>query len=359
MTRIFQNFDIYDKYLGILTSRTDRSYKEIIDELVDDRFVALHMLLPTLQRDESAMCAIGHDAVSQRSWARGKGIGRRMSQADILRAQIEEHRTEIFYNHDPLRFGSAFVKSLPGCVRRTVAWRAAPSPGADFKAYGLVVCNFHSILEDYRARGWRAAWFAPAFDPEMDRYNRTDDRPTDILFAGSYSQYHKRRGLLLELLASLSGRWNVVLHLHLSRLTTLAGTPAGWLGPLHKYRLPRAIQQIRRPPVFGRDLYRALGSAKIVINGAIDMAGQDRGNMRCWEALGCGALMLSDSGVYPDGMRPGEDLATYSSLEEVATTADRLLRDGTTRRAIAESGNAMIRTRYSKHQQWNDFLDLF
>ena len=71
------------------------------------------------------------------------------------------------------------------------------------------------------------------------------------------------------------------------------------------HRRPDAIAEIAKPPVFGRQLYELIGSSKIVLNGAIDMAGTDRGNMRCFEAMGCGALLVSDAGGYPDGMQPG------------------------------------------------------
>ena len=37
--------------------------------------------------------------------------------------------------------------------------------------------------------------------------------------------------------------------------------------------------------MFGRALYELIGSSKIVLNGAIDMAGTDRGNMRCFETM--------------------------------------------------------------------------
>jgi hypothetical protein len=51
-------------------------------------------------------------------------------------------------------------------------------------------------------------------------------------------------------------------------------------------------------------LYELIGKSKIVLNGVIDMVGRDRGNMRCFEAMGCGALLLSDEGNYPKGMKP-------------------------------------------------------
>jgi hypothetical protein len=32
--------------------------------------------------------------------------------------------------------------------------------------------------------------------------------------------------------------------------------------------------------------------------------------MRCFEAIGCGALLVSDAGCYPDGMKPDETMET-------------------------------------------------
>ena len=87
----------------------------------------------------------------------------------------------------------------------------------------------------------------------------------------------------------------------------------GRLLPLAEHRRPRAIKTISREPIFGRDYYEALSTAKIVLNGASDMSGPDRGNMRCFEALGGGALLLTDDGNYPNGMTDGQTMAAYTS----------------------------------------------
>ena len=121
-----------------------------------------------------------------------------------LLAQIEHHRTEIFYNLDPVRYPSAFVGKLPGCVRKTFCWRAAPSGNADLTAYGAVLGNFPSILESWRRKGCRAELFFPALDPVMDEYGH-GDRPIDVLFVGGYSRHHTARARMLEQVASLAG----------------------------------------------------------------------------------------------------------------------------------------------------------
>ena len=87
----------------------------------------------------------------------------------------------------------------------------------------------------------------------------------------------------------------------------------GYFAPLGKYRRPKDIRAVSRDPVYGPDLYALISKSKIILNGAVDMAGDDRGNMRCFEAMGCAALLLSDAGVYPAGMRDNDTLLVYSS----------------------------------------------
>jgi hypothetical protein len=140
-----------------------------------------------------------------------------------------------------------------------------------------------------------------------------------------------------------------------SRLSKLAESFIGRLLPLQKHRSPRSIAAIAKAPVFGRDLYALLGQSKIVLNGAIDMAGPDRGNMRCFEAFGCGALLLSDEGNYPDGMRNGETMLTYDGEESCLAQIERSLNGWDSVRGIADTGRKQIGEAYSKARQWSLF----
>jgi hypothetical protein len=357
--RLFQNSGIHSSYLRRLNelSAKDSSFQARRQTLMNDRFGALHFLKPVLEGDADTFFANGDDEILQRAWARERNM-RQTSLADILLAQIEEHRTEIFYNTDPTRYDSSFVRRLPGCVRKTLCWRAAPSGGVDLSAYGAVVCNFPSILENWRHKGCRVEYFYPAVDPEMDGYGNTE-RTIDILFVGGYSRHHSTRVKVLESIAALGRDWNVVYCLDASRMTRLAESIPGLLFPqLRKLRRPQAIKEVARGPVFGRDLYQLIGSAKIVLNGAIDMAGNDRGNMRCFEAMGCGALLLSDDGVYPEGMKDGETMFTYKSPDDAVTLAHRILSKDAEADIIAARGRKMVGARYSKIAQWQRFVEI-
>lgn len=354
--RLFQNCGLTPSYVARLNelAPSGATFDARRQTFLNDRFGAPHLLKPVLDQETASFLTCGNDDRMQRQWARENGLQAKSSLENILLAQIEHHRTEILYNLDPVRFPSSFVRELPGSVRKTVCWRAAPSGQADLTAYGAVLGNFPSILASWRQKGCRAEWFAPAIDPVMDAYGH-GERPVDVLFVGGYSRHHSARAKTLERVAHLAGNLHIVYCLDASRLTRVAETLIGHLLPMGRHRRPQAIAKIAKPPVFGRQLYELIGRSKIVLNGAIDMAGPDRGNMRCFEAIGCGALLLSDEGNYPEGMRNEETMLTYANDEICLRQIERSLTNWDGVKGIAENGRRVIGDVYSKHRQWSLF----
>lgn len=358
--RLFQNSGLYPAYIPRLERLTRglNTFAARKDAFLADRFGACHFLQPVLSAEPEVFFTNADDAGLQRKWAEEQGLPASADMSSILLAQIEHHRSEVFYNLDPMRYSSNFVRRLPATVRRTIAWRAAPSPGADFSAYDLVVCNFPSILRSYEERGWRAAYLAPAHDPVMDRYAANIERPVDVLFVGGYSRHHRRRAEILEAVASRCGRLKVKFHLDRSRMTRWAESPLGLCLPLGAHRRPHPIREVSADPVFGLELYAAISQAKIVLNGAVDMAGEDRGNMRCFEAMGCGSLLISDEGRYPQGMENDRTLLTYCDTTDAIARIVTAHAGRSALQSIAAAGHEMVRTRYSKAAQWRDFTNL-
>lgn len=354
--RLFQNLGIYRNYRGRLRAVTGLgSFADRMRGFLDDRYGSAHILQPILAGRPEAFLAIGDDPRTQKQWALENGLGKGASLEDILLAQLESHRADIFYNMEPVTFGDAFLKRLPGCVKRTIAWRAAPSPRHDFFAHDLVISNFPGILRSYAQGGARTALFHPGHDPELDRQAQRTERPVDILFVGGYTQYHRQRAELLETVARLGGDHEIHFHLDQSRKVRLAETPFGLFAPLSRLRRPAPIRAIARPPVFGRALHEALGSAKIVLNGAIDIAGPERGNIRCFEALGAGCLMVSDEGIYPGGFAPGRTFLSYRNAADASAVLRDALAEWQDSARIAAQGHRMVAAEYSKERQWQSF----
>jgi spore maturation protein CgeB len=88
------------------------------------------------------------------------------------------------------------------------------------------------------------------------------------------------------------------------------------------------------------------------------MAGDYRVNMRIFEALGCGAHMLSDEGIYPDGLKAGEHFSMYKDVAELEEKILYLLQHEQERKQVANAGSVVLRTNYSKEQQWQQFQQL-
>jgi hypothetical protein len=358
--RIFQNVGIYSSYARRLAElvKDKIRYQGMMDVFRQDRFEATHLLRGILNQESECFLSIGNFSPSQKQWAAEFGLSRQKSKdsTEILLAQMEEHRTEVFYNLDPIRFDDTFLKRLPGTVRQTVAWIAAPSPHMRFSGYGLIVNNFPNLLKRYAAAGCRTSYFFPSYDPEMDAAAAQTHRPIDVVFVGGFSRHHIRRAGILESVAKLRTSRAICYYLDLGRLNVFAESKyVEWTGLLARHRRPEAIRSVAHLPVFGREMHRILGQSKIVLNAAVDMAAEDRGNIRCFEAMGCGALLLSDIGNYPDGMVPNQTMVTYRDATDAGILAQQLLDDHLVRRQIARSGHEMVRERYSKTAQWNAF----
>lgn len=358
--RLFQNANAYaGSFAQVRNGREDLvSFSAQMAAFTYERLAATHLLMPVLNGDETAFLTFGNETALQRRWAKENGLPKIVSNDGILLAQLEAHRAEVFYDLAPALHRPGFVEKMPGCVKRKIAWHAAPGHPKNLANYDLVVSNFPRLLENYRLWGCNVGPFFPAYDPVMDEYAECDDRPIDVVFVGTYSRHHTLRAELLETVAREFTKYKLAFHLNPSRLARISDYPPfRWL-PLEMFRPPNAIRQISQGPIFGRALYKEFSRSKVVLNAAIDMAGIERGNMRCFEAMGCGALLLSDAGEYPEGMVPDVTIVTYESVADVVSKIRDQLDRAELREIIAARGHKAIASKYGKVRQWETFLGL-
>jgi Glycosyl transferases group 1 len=355
--RLFQEIFVrpaYEVHLDKLCSRHP-TFAERQQALLYDGYNSVHLLQPVITGAPDAFLSSYLDSKLLRAWATENGLRADTPRDDILLAQVEQARAEVFYSHTPHLLGPQFLRRLPGCVRKRVCWQAPPAPPGDLKGYDLVLNNFPRSLELYATQGVRTAYFWPSFSPAMADCCDNEERPIDIAFVGGYTRHHRQRAVVLETVAELGTTYNVHFALAPGRLTRLAETPFGWFPPLSKHARPKSIRAVSGPGVFGRSMFELLSKAKIVFNGAVDSAQGDRGNMRCFEAMGCGALLLTDPGRYPEGMVDGETMCVYRDVDDLVRIIRELLSEPERRRRIAANGLRLLRETYSKAAQWDLF----
>ena len=269
---------------------------------------------------------VANDEVLQRQWAKEHGLATR-DLTDILLAQIEEHRAEVVYSLNPVRWDSSFVRRLPACVKATIAFLASDSGKADLSAFSLMVSNFPIFLRQWQSLGMKVAYFGPSHDPGMIRFAQQDERPVDVSFVGTYSNLHLRRNQLLEECAALSDRYCVVFALAHPPYKPLVDARFLRRIPGLVPYLPKSLRHVTIPSVYGLEMYQLIAKSKVVINAAVDISEQYRGNMRCFEAMGCGAYMLSDAGIYPEGLVPGIHFDTFKDTQDAVSRLRAILND--------------------------------
>lgn len=356
--RLFQFHSFYRDYLRDFNGRYPETvrggFRHRLACLLSDRFYSLHILKPVFEGREDTFFTVANDTALQHQWAAENGLAGRSAQ-EILLAQIEAHRADVLYALDPITFGSEFVRKLPGCVKVKICWNGVPAPHADLSAYDSRLCNFPFLLMPWKEKGWRCDLFHPSVDPLMHAFSPDDHRGIDVSFVGQYTPDHTTRNRLLESMMGL-GRTHVV-SVRLSHPKWKPLIPLRGFGRIPSFvpYLPSKLRGSVGPALFGIGLYQHFYSSKVVLNAAIDGAGRNRGNMRCFEALGSGAAMLSDEGDYPEGMVPERDFMTYRDADDAIAKMKLLLADDAQRLKIASNGHKAVTTMYSKERQWQAF----
>ena len=102
-------------------------------------------------------------------------------------------------------------------------------------------------------------------------------------------------------------------------------------------RMGRAYQG----EAWGLAMYRTLARSRITLNFHIDVAKSAgfAGNMRIYEATGCGALLLTDTAPGLERLLvPGREIETWSTLGELEEKVRHYLAHPEEREAIARAG---------------------
>lgn len=361
--RVFQVGNIYPAHLQKLDDQLKRAECAAEAHAIILNDVAHSQLLkPCIGSELGGKLCFPQNKHGLSLWAAEKGMPETSSPEKILLAMIEEHRTEVFYSINATHHSENFMRNMPGCVRLKIGWLGSRNVGGSLNFYDAIVSNFPTINALNRSQGLMTYYLTPSYETQTDKFlDNSSARPTDIFFAGTYSRHHTRRARFIEAIARRADESGTDIRLHLlnSYYSKLAErTLLGLIPPFRNVRRPPLVQRIAQPPLLGEEMFRELCRTKIVINMAIDIAGRDRGNMRCFEAMSAGAMMISDDGDYPEGFVSGQTHLTYQTIDEAIALIETSMGDPTASMEIGQRGATMLRARYSKDQQWSDFVSL-
>lgn len=369
--KIFQTFRKYDPYIPHFEKKyriadKDLSFEEHKRLLIKDRFFATHILKPVLNIENSTLYTIWDYPSLQLKWAKEKGWNE-TNLKKILFAQIEDFNPDVFYTNSPISFEASEIKNIGSRNMIKCAWFASPEPvNFDLSVYHTRLTNFPLDIKDKSKVGFRSDYFNPSYDPEMDEFAESKDRPIDIFFYGQYVRnYFDIRNELIHQLIDLKKQenWNIRIALQYYMEYKIPHP-----NNIFTRRLMRYFKIIDFPsdsvrkncisPYYGLDLYQELSKSKIVFNAAVDFSGVYKANMRNIESLGCGAHMISDDGIYPDGFAKGRDFSVYKSFDDFVEKARYFLNQREESEKIAKQGHNTVSTVFSKDAQWQSFQEI-
>ncbi len=362
--KVYQCFHKFSPHIPIFeeenkVNETDYSFAELRHLLLEDGYSSSYILKPAYQKDNpDYFFTIWDYKRLQFKWAEEKGLHTH-DLDEIKLAQLEEFKPDIFYNHSPY-YDQSFIDKVRQMPFMKVCWDAIISPLPSLHpGYDIRFSLFEPFVRYWNQKNLKAYILPPAFDPSWEAMHNTE-RDIDILFYGQYNRfYFSGRNKILSDLIRFAKKRGYKFHLHLmyrnqrvpliqtrgwNRLTRIIPDP------------PRIIRNYALPPIHARELYRTIGRSKIVVNAFGNFNGLFLDNMRNYEAIGCGALLISQDGIYPEHFNQATDFLTFRNSQELFEKIDQVLASPDQGRDMAIRAFNKLKTCYSKEVQWNSFV---
>jgi hypothetical protein len=340
---------LFEKKYGVTG---DMDFESLRSLIIQDGYASSYILLPALQNKiEDVFYTVWNYERLQLLWAREHGL-KTNDLDEIKLAQLEEYMPNVFYNMSPF-CDNGFIKKLgkrAECKR--VYWNGfIEREPRTFPGYDGQLSLHRPYVEYWKSKGLAACELQPAIPEAWGKYTRAD-KSIDVLFYGQFDKaiFGSRNKLIEKLLHyKLETGRDIRCHLQF-------GPRRRFVPPfLAHYKIPRIVKKYALPPLYGEDLYKAIGQARIVVNAYTDNNQDFKSNMRLFEATGLGAFLVSEDGVYPDGCEPGVDFYTYKNVDGLISQIERVLTDWTTHAEIARRTQNKFTLFFNKERQWNEF----
>ncbi|MET4387995.1 spore maturation protein CgeB [Bradyrhizobium sp. F1.4.3] len=279
-----------------------------------------------------------------RPLARAVGLSPRLSEQlqHVLVAQIEEFKPDFILNQDVFYVTTRLIERISGMGVSTIVGQVGiePSRGENWRVYDLMLSQLPRVVRAFRAAGVAAEVSHLAFEPViLDRLPPGAVQDVDVSFVGSVSEDHRERIALLEFVAD---RFDLKL----------------WGNIPNSLPTSSPLWRCFQGEVWGTEMYQVLRRSRITLNSHIDIAGEEAGNMRLFEATGVGTFLLTDYKRNLDTLfEAPRDVAVWRTPEDCAASIERYLGDDGARLAIAATGQQTTLSRHNFNLRVREILD--
>jgi hypothetical protein len=365
--KIFQTIHKYSPHIpqfekkhGI-SDESNITFNELRRLIVGDGYASSYILLPALQfKFDEVFYTIWDYERLQLLWAKENNI--QSTDLNIIKIeQLKWFKPDVFYNHSAFCDGD-FIElvKLEGLDFKTVCWNGIIKPKPQtFPFYDVHVSLHRPYIEYWRKLGLNASELQPGIPFQWSGIN--DNRPIDVLFYGQYFQgmFDNRNRLLDQLIDyKTSSEKQIEIHLQYKlKKKQFIKIPKVIDYKITQFPCVKTVSN-SLPPIYGQDLYQKIRNSKIVVNAYTNDNDDFKSNMRVFESIGNGALLISERGNYPDGLIPDEDFLTYEGFDELIEKIELALGNWDLYRQLARKASEKAKSIFSKEYQWKKFKEI-
>ncbi|RVU41350.1 glycosyltransferase family 1 protein [Rheinheimera riviphila] len=351
--KIYQCIHTYPAYSDQLDQKLanlapgELTFDNVHKILLADGFYESYILTPPADSGHEVFFTLWNYPKLQKLWAAENGLPEEARFREIRIAQIKKFQPDIIFDFSPfvdVNFIDALHEVYGESDMKFICWNAyIKEEVMTFPKYHAHVSLHTPYIEHWRQMGLQAFELQPGIPEHWPKADGRE-REIDVLFYGQYlnNVFKNRRGFVSTLLEMKSKTaLNIDVHLQIS--------PSADTSHIQDYL------DLVKLPIFSNELYKKIRNSKIVVNNYTDYNGDYKSNARVFEALGNGALLLSEYGVYPSGLTPGIDFLTYKDISELPSLIENILSDWDNYKIIAEAGRNKVNNIYSREKHWNYF----
>ncbi len=286
--------------------------------------------------------AEGHDVVDvianyeplQRLWARENafpdGIAWTMSLETIMAEQVERFRPDVIFLQDAGHISTSMLQLWKSEGYMVAAQcSCALSPRVDVASIDVIFTSLPTHISGFK-RFTQAEYLPLAFDPRMTPVE--SERDIDISFVGGVGrESHWMAGT--DVLEEIAKEFGPRFH---------------WYGyGIENLKQYSALRACFRGSAFGKEMYSIYGRSRIVVNRHGEIAQGFTNNLRCFEATGCGALLMTEKSYNSENLFPVDTVGTYRDAKELISKIHHFLNNEAGRRLVAKFGQIHTLTHHT------------
>lgn len=265
---------------------------------------------------------IANDFYGRQLWNRENCVGG-LSNRESVYNQIMRENPDVVYFQDLSFFDAEYLQKLRSKRIKVVGQHSCPWVGNDqVRNYDFLYTSFPHYLDRFAKLKVEHDFLQIGFggDKVLDKLPEEGKRPLDVSFVGGIGNHWNAGNALLETVARRVDEFQ-------------------WWGYGRELLPDCLLRRIWQGSAWGFEMYRIYLRSKIVINRHGEVAEGYTNNMRCFEATGCGALLMTEASKNIDFyFEPGEECVTYEDADDLVEKIRFYLMNDKERERIALAG---------------------